>query len=175
MKRTLAWICGSSLWLLSCRRGSEQLPPLPSFERRNEASIASFVDADRKAREAPASADLAGRLGMLYHAYQFLPEARRCYELAREIDRGDLRWIFYAAKLEKTAFRYEAGEMLFLEALERRPDDAEIHAELGDLYLMWNRREKAARELSKALELEPLQPLAVLGKARLLSIDQQWA
>jgi tetratricopeptide (TPR) repeat protein len=140
---------------------------------QNPASIARFVEADRKARE-DRSADSAGRLGMLYHSYQFLDEARRCYEIARTLEPLELRWVFYGAKVEKAAFRYEAGERLFLEALAKSPGDAEILAELGDLYLMWNRGEDAKLRFEKALSIEPLQPLASLGTARLALLRQDW-
>jgi len=76
--------------------------------------------------------------------------------------------------LEKTVFRYEAAEELFLKALELRPDNAELSAELGDLYLMWARREDAQRYLARALELDPIQPVAALGMARLLTLSQKW-
>jgi len=55
-----------------------------------------------------------------------------------------------------------------------KPDDAELWAELGDLYLMWNRREDAETDLAKAHELDPLQPVAALGVARLRMLEQKW-
>jgi tetratricopeptide (TPR) repeat protein len=169
--RVLA-LSGLTILAIGCRGGAA-LPPLPAFQNQNEASIERFVEADRKAR-AEESADAIGRLGMLYHSYQFLDEARRCYEIARALDPRDARWIYYGAKVEKTAFRYEASEALFEKALASTPRDAEILAELGDLYLMWGRGEEAARNLEKALELEPREPVAALGKARLAVLRQDW-
>lgn len=169
--RVLA-LSGLTILAIGCRGGAA-LPPLPAFQNQNEASIERFVEADRKAR-AEESADAIGRLGMLYHSYQFLDEARRCYEIARALAPEDTRWIYYGAKVEKTAFRYEASEALFEKALASTPRDAEILAELGDLYLMWGRGEEAARNLEKALELEPREPVAALGKARLAVLRQDW-
>ena len=157
----------------ACDRASDRLPALPVFTHQNEASVARFHDADALARGG-VDAESVGGLGMLYHAYQFHDQGRACYALARELAPDEFRWIYYGAMLDKQAFHYESAEALFLRALERRPDDAELHAELGALYLMWARREDARVHLDKALDLEPLQPVAALGKARLLTLSQEW-
>lgn len=157
----------------ACDRTAQRLPTLPVFTYQNEISIARFREADRLARD-HATAENVGRLGMLYFAYQFHSQARECFVLARELAPKDYRWTYYGAKLEKLVFEYESAEALFLNAEEMRPEDAEIQAELGDLYLKWARREDASARLERALELDPLQPLAALGKARLLSLSQDW-
>jgi tetratricopeptide (TPR) repeat protein len=168
----LTALFGLTLIVPACRGGPE-LPPLPELRKQNPSSIARFVEADREARE-DESAVSVGRLGMLYHSYQFLDEARRCYEIARSLEPSELRWVFYAAKVEKAAFRYEAGETLFRQGLVMSPGDAELLAEIGDLYLMWGRADDAALHFEKALVIEPLQPLAALGKARLATLRQDW-
>ncbi len=172
--KTLAGACALTLALPGCRDASVRVPPLPPFRSQSQASISAFRDADRLARGSPDSADFIGRLGMLYHAYQFLHEGRVCYEIARERAPDEFRWVYYQGKLEKTAFQYEASEALFRRALEMRPRDAELWAELGELYAMWGRRDDAAKPLEKALELDPIEPTAALAKARLLSIEQKW-
>lgn len=156
-----------------CNPTGARLPPLPAFTYQNETSIARFRAADARARQEP-GADTVGRLGMLYHAYQFHEEARACYEIARELEPGEFRWIYYGAMLEKATFAYEEAERLFRRALELRPEDAELWAELGDLYLMWARRDDARAHLERALEIDPVQPVAALGTARLLSLEQEW-
>lgn len=143
------------------------------FTYQNDASVARFHEADALAHR-DTDAESVGRLGMLYHAYQFHDQARASYALSRELAPGEFRWIYYGAVLDKETFHYETAEALFLRALELRPDDAELHAELGDLYLMWARREDARVHLDKALALDPIQPVAALGKARLLTLSQDW-
>jgi tetratricopeptide (TPR) repeat protein len=175
MKSLAAVAAAWSLLLVSgCRPAPPPLPDLPSFEYQNARSIAKFREVDRLAREDRGSSERTGELGMLYQAYQFLDPARRCYAIARGLAPDEYRWVYYGAMLEKTAFNYEASEALFLKAIEMRPDEAELPAELGDLYLMWGRRDDADENLSKALELDPLQPTAALGKARLLTMEQKW-
>ena len=174
--RALAsWRLGIVLVLLAsaCNRAAERLPALPVFTYQNEASIARFHEADALAHD-DATAENVGRLGMLYFAYQFHDQGRACFALARELAPKDYRWTYYGAKLEKLVFEYESAEALFLKAEELRPDDAELQAELGELYLKWARREDAHARLERALELDPLQPVAALGKARLLSLSQDW-
>lgn len=167
-----AWLL--AVVLAGCGGPPESLPPLPALSFQNRGSVARFLEADEIARSDPRSAKSAGKLGMLYHAYQFLDEARRCYRIARELAPEEYRWIYYGAKLEKSAYRYEASEALFLLALDHRPRDAELWAELGELYLLWGRRDDAQEMLGRALELDPLQPVAALGRARLLSLEQRW-
>lgn len=162
-----------ALALAGCRDVAP-IPPLPAFVRQNPASVATFSEADRSARESRRSAEAVSRLCMLYHAYQFVAEARTCYRIARDLGPREFRFVYYSAKLEKTAFAYEAAEAFFRRALEMKPEDPEIWAELGDLYLMWNRRDEAEKHLSKARSLDPLQPIASLGLARLRMLDQKW-
>lgn len=161
------------LLVSGCHAVEERLPALPSFAYQNAASVTRFREADALARE-EGDAESIGRLGMLYHAYQFHGEARAAYALARELAPKEFRWIYYSAMLEKTTFAYEAAESLFQQALVLRPEDPELWAQLGDLYLMWSRRDEARADLNRALELDPVQPVAALGIARLLSLEQDW-
>jgi tetratricopeptide (TPR) repeat protein len=97
-----------------------------------------------------------------------------CYKTALYLAPREFRWIYYLAKLEKSAFNYEASEALFLLTAQMKPKDAELWAELADLYLMGARKEEAARSSGKALELDPMQPTAILAQARLLSLEGKW-
>lgn len=85
-------LLGLTLIVPACR-GVPEPPPLPELRKQNPASIARFVGADRKARE-ERSSETVGRLGMLYHSYQFLDEARRCYEIARALEPAEILWVF---------------------------------------------------------------------------------
>jgi len=174
LERAAVVLASSLLALPGCRDEASRIPPLPVFVRQNQISIAKFMEADRRAREEPDSVEAIGRLGMLYHAYQFVAEARASYRIARALAPDDFRFVYYAAKVEKTAFAYEQAEATFRHALEMKPGDPELEAELGDLYLMWNRREDAETHLAKALALDPLQPVAALGMARLRMLEQKW-
>jgi tetratricopeptide (TPR) repeat protein len=174
LERAPVVLTGFLVALLGCRDEAARIPPLPPFARQNSRSIAKFVEADQNAREEPRSAEAIGRLAMLYHAYRFLDQARILYRIARERAPEEFRFVYYGAKAGKAAFAYEEAEALFRRALAMRPDDPEIWAELGDLYLTWNRREDAETHLVKAHELDPLQPLSALGLARLRMLDQKW-
>lgn len=158
-----------------CGPPPPSFPEMPALSGMNGRSIQAFRDADRAARSAPDAPDCAGRLGMRYHAYQLFDEARSCYRRARALDPSEFRWVYYEAMLEKTTYHYEPSERLFLRALEMRPDSAELEAELGDLYLLWARRDAARERIDEALRRDPLQPVAALGKARLLTLDQRWS
>ena len=162
----------------ACQREREplisQLPLLPKFVYQNRSSIELFHEADRLARQEPLSAERIGRLGMTYHAYRFTDEARQTYTLARNIAPNEYRWVYYQAFLEKSVFDFQKAESFFHQALEFKSDSAEVLAELGDLYLKWNRPDDAATHFTRALTLERLQPLAALGQARLALIAERW-
>ena len=186
MIRRLAWFPSTTAIAIGLLQGCggppgdtdasplDRLPALPAFVYQNDTSIAVFRDADRLARQAPLSAERIGRLGMTYHAYQFMHEARLGYALARMLAPDDYRWVYYSAFLEKAVFNFTASEDLFNAALAFRPDSAEVWAELGDMYLMWNRPDEAATHLARALELDPTQPAAALGQARLALLEEDW-
>jgi tetratricopeptide (TPR) repeat protein len=159
---------------LCCCQPKTPLPPVPDLAYQNEISKRRITMADAEAGENPRSAESSGRLAMLYHAYQFFDQARVTYERTRELAPDEFRYIYYLAMLEKTTFHYERSEALFRLALDKHPRDPELWAELGDLYLMWNRRDDAAKDIDRALDLDPLQPVAALGKARLLTLKQDW-
>ena len=162
----------------ACQREREplisQLPLLPKFVYQNRSSIELFHEADRLARQEPLSAERIGRLGMIYHAYRFTDEARQTYSLARNIAPNEYRWVYYQAFLEKSVFDFQKAESFFQQALEFKSDSAEVLAELGDLYLKWNRPDDAAIHFTRALTIERLQPLAALGQARLALIAERW-
>ena len=162
----------------ACQREREplisQLPLLPKFVYQNRSSIELFHEADRLARQEPLSAERIGRLGMTYHAYRFTDEARQTYTLARNIAPDEYRWVYYQAFLEKSVFDFQKAESFFQQALEFKSDSAEVLAELGDLYLKWNRPDDAAIHFTEALAIERLQPLAALGQARLALIAERW-
>ena len=186
MIRRLAWLASTTAIATSLLLGCggrpsntdvsplDRLPALPAFVYQNDTSIAVFRNADRLARQAPPSAERIGRLGMTYHAYRFMHEARLGYALARTLAPDDYRWVYYPAFLEKAVFEFTASEDLFNAALAFQPDSAEVWAELGDLYLMWNRPDEAAAHLARALELDPTQPVAALGQARLALLEENW-
>ena len=150
------------------------LPKLPEFVYQNEVSIEKFLVADRWARENVMSGDAVGRLGMLYHAYQFTNEARRSYTRARELQPDEFAWIYYLAVLEKATFRFPESEVLFRQAITLKPDSAELWAELGDLQMKRARGDEAALIFARALELDPREPLAALGKGRLEILARNW-
>ena len=159
--------------LLSCRDAPPRLPELPPPGANNAVTIARFEQARSEALATGGPAAI-GRLGMMFHAYQLHAEASACYDLAAAKEPDSLDWAFYRALAEKARYEYELAEESFLRALELAPEDAEIHAELGELYLMWSRRDDAEAHLDRALELEPLQPLGALGRARLLTLEGDW-
>ncbi len=151
-----------------------QLPALPAFERHNWVSVEQFREADRRAREEPLSGERIGGLGMLYHAYHYIDEARRAYSIARRLEPDEFEWAYYGAVLEIAEDNFRDAEPLFRRAIALQPESADTWAELGDLFLKTHRREEAEAGLEKALEIDPQHPLAALGQARLMMLSGEW-
>ena len=152
----------------SCREIS--LPPLPAPEfGQLEAPVRSQLEtAHAAALRSPRDAGLSGRLGQLYHAYGRLDEAVACYRRASTLE-PDARWTYLIAKIEMG--RGSGTEALrWLErTLLERGDLTAAHLLLGELHRHGGRLSEASRSFSRALELEPRSPQALLGAARVLA------
>lgn len=78
-----------------------------------------------------------------------------------------------ASRLAK-AGKLEEAEKKFLEAERLAPKLAQIHNNLGKIYLDSKRLEKAERELKKAIRLSPFLPDAYVNLADLYVLRQQY-
>ena len=156
-----------AVFLASCRETS--LPPLPETELGQlEASVRSQIETARAAaRRRPRDARLSGRLGQLYHAYGRLDEAIACYRRAFALE-PEPRWTYLIGKIE-TGRGNEKEALSWLERTVLRRDYLAAHLLLGELHRRGGRLSEASRSFSRALDLEPRSPQALLGAARVLA------
>lgn len=69
---------------------------------------------------------------------------------------------------------YEQAETIYRRLVKLRPDDADMHARLGDILALQDRREEAEREYQAALAINPAQPLALYGLGNMLSFEEKY-
>ena len=143
------------------------LPPLP------EPSTVPALLAERLAR-AQQQAESAGgalvglaELGRLYDASGYPSQAETCWRLLRAAQPREARWCYYLADLRRTAGDYAGAVALFTETTRMAPDYAPAWLSLAELELKTGGLEDAARDYRRRLDLQPGDPYARLGLARI--------
>lgn len=156
------------------RAALQRIPELPDFAYQNQRSIELFDDADVRARREPRSSAAVGELGMLYHAYQFHEQARACYQLAAELEPTEMQWPYYLGVVEEAEYRLRASLGHFDRVVALAPDNASAWAWRGDLHLGLQQLDEARADFDVALGLDPYQPIASSGQARMLMLEGRW-
>lgn len=145
------------------------------FVRRAESDTASpDIDPDDPALFPPLEdrrglADLMPRLARtnFYASLRRYDRALQVWEetLKRhpDLEQGP---VVHAFLLERSGFG-AAAEAILRDLLRQRPDDAKLHAQLGDLRLAANDPEAASRLFDAALALDPNLPYAMYRRAQL--------
>lgn len=146
------------------------LPPIPDslFESMEPAVRRQFVEAARLVAASPRDAEANGRLGMLYHAYEFHVLAEPCYLRAAALAPDDLRWRAYLARvlLESGEWERCAGELDLV--LAQRPDDVASLIYRADADRMRNRLDEAMAGYRRVIEISPKTARAYCGAGRVL-------
>ena len=146
------------------------LPPIPDFpcDLMEPAVRRQFVEAARRVAASPRDAEANGRLGMLYHAYEFHVLAEPCYLRAVALAGDDLRWRAYLARvlLERGEWERCAGELDLV--LAQRPDDVASLIYRADADRMRNRLDEALAGYRRVIEISPKTARAYCGAGRVL-------
>jgi len=141
------------------------LPPLP-IEEFPPAVRARVAAAERLATEDPGSADAAGALGMLLHAYDQLSSAAAAYDRARALDPDVFAWPYLAGVARLRLGRAGEAEAALKEAVAREPGSLPARLRLGEALLVTG-DVKPARILYRALVAEhPEAPQGHYGLGR---------
>lgn len=162
-------------------RGALLPVSLPDLSRSDEAvqaqarQLHAALTETLENRRAP-TADVAaayGKLGMLFHAAEYLDAAAPCYMNARQLDPGEMRWPYYLGLLLTNKGDSQNAEKAFVRVLELRPNDLPALIHLGRLHLDGGRLEAAEPLFTKAFAIEPraVAALAGLGRAALARRD----
>lgn len=116
------------------------LPPVghlhPAVRRQLGEAYRSLLAVAGDPEAAPyARAEAYGRLGMLFLAAEFLPQAERCFRNAESLASTEFEWPYYLAHALRRMGDLEGAAERFGRALERRPADLAATVWLSRMYL----------------------------------------
>jgi tetratricopeptide (TPR) repeat protein len=176
----LATVLGVSTWLLLTillpARLPEGFPKLPDVQALNPGLRALLVSADKDARRHPGSAEVMGRLGMAYHANQYLAQAASAYQIAARLAPHDSQWVYCQAYLQEENGNEEEQFKLLQQTVRLKPDHVPALLKLGDAYFKQDKLDEAAHYYEEAAGAadgdSALQ--ATFGLARVAAGRQQW-
>ncbi len=124
------------------------LPPIPNFPlgALEPAVRQQFQAAVDQVAASPLDAQANGRLGLLFHAYEFYALAEPCYRRAIGVGKREARWRYYLGLvlLERGEWTKAAGE--FSAFLAVVPGDIPALLHRADAYRSANRLEEALDE-----------------------------
>ena len=106
-------------------------------------------------------------LARVYHANGFLDEASRCYAGLEQIEPREPRWPHLHATILAGYGEIEPALALWQKVRELAPDYLAAQLRSGDSLLKANRPGEATAAYEAALRLEPNNPYALLGLARI--------
>lgn len=158
--------------------------PMPELSSADPAVVeqveAARAGLRRALEERAPTADRAaawGELARLYHAYELTDAAVICYQRARELAPGDLRWSYLAGVLAQQGRDLAAAESRLREALAIAPDDPAIRLRLGEVLLLRGDDRGAASLLAPLLESPDYEAPArlALGQRALAAGDPERA
>ena len=86
-----------------------------------------------------------GELGMRYHAYELMNEARLCYRRASELDPEEFRWAYFLGEAEHLLGEHQASARAYRQVLRLHPGHAPALLALA-------RNEEASDDLAAAQE-----------------------
>ncbi len=110
-----------------------------------------------------------GRLGMVFDAHNYMPEALRCYRRALQLAPDDFRWNYHLAiTLDRQAGDIDEVVRLFEKAAEAEPRYPPLHYLVGAALQRHGRYPEARRAFERALELDPELAVARRQLGRIL-------
>ncbi len=130
--------------------------------------MARLIDGTlRDVRAAPRSGDAWGKLGSALMHYEFIPEARVCFDHAEKLSPGNPRWPYLHALLVLARYPADAAPLLrrAVAACGERPDMPRL--QLAQWLAERGETAEAEQYFQSLLRLAPNHPPALLGLARL--------
>lgn len=148
-------------------RVAASLPALPDLSTAPAALRERVLLADAHARSRFGAARGFRELSRVYHANGFLEEATRCYEGLEKLEPKEPRWPHLHATILAGYGEIDPALALWKQVHALAPGYLPAQLRSGDSLLKANRPQEAAAAYETALKLEPDNPYALLGLARL--------
>ena len=173
----LAVVGGGAWWWQAAQaqaRVAAFLPALPALDQAPAALRERVEQADAHARKTFGAVKGLGELARVYHANGFLDEASRCYAGLEQLQPREPRWPHLHATILAGYGEIEPALVLWQKVRALAPDYLAAQLRSGDCLLKANRPAEAAAAYEAALKLEPNNPYALLGLARLDLEAARW-
>lgn len=107
-----------------------------------------------------------GEMGKLLTAAEFYEAAEVCFQNARALSPGDMRWPYYLGHVFRSGNDQPQAETMFAAALVLSPQHVPTLFWLAEMHLQQNRPAEAAPLLERALAREPENAAVLYGLAR---------
>lgn len=114
------------------------------------------------------------QLSRLYHANGLYPEALHCYAALERLQPREARWLHLHASILAGFGRIDEALPLWQRAVALAPGYLPAQIRLGDSLTKANRGADAARVYTESLRRAPDNPFALLGLARLDTMQGNW-
>ena len=147
------------------------VPAPPPLNEIDPAAAKAVYNALADVHKHPKYASFVGRLGMVYHAHDFLPQARDCYEKAERMALQNYVWPYYLGLVAEAEGETDVAIHKLEQAKELREDYPPTWLRLGDLYMTAGRYEEAREAFQKYVELRPTDALGHGGLGRLANVQ----
>ena len=162
-----------------------QAVPLPDISRAAEAVQAQLREqhakmtrvggAGRSRRPADRAAAY-GEMGKLFIATEFYDAAERCFQNARALAPGDMRWPYYLAHVARLADDpAKAADALRADAWPLQPDHVPSLVWLAEMHLAQSQPARAKPLLLKAHSLAPREAAVLYGLGRVALEERDYA
>jgi tetratricopeptide (TPR) repeat protein len=122
---------------------------------------------ERARRLAPSHVGILLQLGRMHGLRFDYTAAEKCFEQALRVSPRKTETLALAGTYCRDLRNPELGERYFRRATEQKDATPEMLAELAELYERRRRVVEAAQCIERALQMNPANPLALLGSARL--------
>lgn len=147
---------------------SDELPERPSLGEY-PAGLEAEIEKEERSLSLPWGDEQKSLLNLakLYHANEFLSEAKQCYELILKLNRdAPVEVYYYLANISKYTGDAEAAKRYLKETAMRDPEYMPALLELAELNYKTGLSQEAIDVYRRVLELDTSNPYALLGIAR---------
>ena len=177
----LAVVLGAGTWALTNFLFPvtlpDDFPKLPEVAGMNPELQKLLVSADKEARHHPGSAEALGKLGMAYHANQFLDQAAGAYRIAARLAPSDYQWAYCQAYLQEENGNEKEESEALQRTVQLKPDHVPALLKLADAEFKRDRLDQAAHdyELAAGSPDRDYRLQSQFGLARVAARREEWS
>jgi len=159
----------------------DRLPGKPDLSSKTELLQKELIKRDQEIRQALNSYGVSqqfgykcGELGRLYQANHFYDQAIPCYQLAIEFDPENPKWPYFLASVHQERGEGQSVVPLLEKTITLAPTYSPATLKLADNHFKSGKLELAKPQYLRRLDLEPRDPYAYLGLARIALKESKW-